>query len=256
MFVRADADIQLVIRAIQFGLRLNNGATCIAPRRVFVHRTVASELEARLRVVAFETSTIVHAPLLRAVTEALLGGADLIRGGIQSNGRLVSVPLIVTSVKPSMGLTREDIFAPVLSLITVADDAEALTLAAQCPYSLGASIFGRDEAGAQALATQVRAGAVAINDLIAPTADPRLPFGGRGRSGFGVTRGEEGLLEMTVVKVITIRHGRSHPHFDAPESGDEQLFTDYIRAAHSREWRRRLAAVVEICRSIRRRRSR
>ncbi|MEP6936584.1 MAG: aldehyde dehydrogenase family protein, partial [Chthoniobacterales bacterium] len=125
MFVRADAEIELVIRAIQFGLRLNNGATCIAPRRVFVHRTLATELEERLRAAALESSTIVHAQLSQCVTEALLDGADLIQGNIQPNGRFVSVPLMVGSVTPSMRLTREDIFAPVLALITVADDAEA-----------------------------------------------------------------------------------------------------------------------------------
>ncbi len=255
MFVRADAEIDLVVRAIQFGLRLNNGATCIAPRRVFVHRTLATELEERLRAAALESSTIVHAQLSQCVTEALFNGADLIRGSIQSNGRVLSVPLIVGSVKPSMRLTREDIFAPVLSLITVADDAEALAFAAQCPYSLGTTIFSRDEVAANALATQVRSGVVAINDLIVPTADPRLPFGGRGRSGFGVTRGQEGLLEMTVPKVISIRRGRSHPHLDEPESGDEKMFTNYIRAVHGGTWRHRLTAILEICRSVKRGRS-
>jgi len=255
MFVRADAEIDLVVRAIQFGLRLNNGATCIAPRRVFVHRTLATELEERLRAAAFESSTIAHPKLLKCVTEALLDGADLIRGSIQPNERSVSVPLIVTSVEPSMRLARADIFAPVISLIPVASDDEALGLAAQCHYSLGATIFSRDEAAAKALATQVRAGVVVINDLIVPTADPRLPFGGRGRSGFGVTRGEEGLLEMTVPKVISKRRGRSHPHFDQPQTGDEKLFTNYIRAVHGQTWLNRLGAVLEICRAVKRRRS-
>ena len=255
MFVRADANIELVIRAIQFGLRLNNGATCIAPRRVFVHRALAAELEAQLRGAIFETSEFVHTQLFQCVTEALLDGADLIQGSIQPNGRRVSVPLIIGSVNPSMRLTREDIFAPVLSLITVIDDAEAIAFAAQCPYSLGATIFSRDEAAAKAFATKVRAGVVAINDLIVPTADPRLPFGGRARSGFGVTRGEEGLLEMTVPKVISIRRGRWHSHFNAPQAGDGELFASYIGAAHGGRWRTRLAAALEICRSIRRRRS-
>jgi len=255
MFVRADAEIDLVIRAIQFGLRLNNGATCIAPRRVFVHRAVAAELEAQLRKAAFETSAIVHEQLLQCVTEALLEGADLIQGSLQPNGRFVSVPLIIGSVKPSMRLTYKDIFAPVLSLIIVANDAEALAFAAQCPYSLGATIFSRDELAAQTLATQVRAGVVAINDLIVPTADPRLPFGGRGRSGFGVTRGEEGLLGMTVSKVISIRRGGSHPHLNEYQTGDEKLFANYICAAHGENWRTRLAAVLKTCRSLRRRRS-
>ena len=59
----------------------------------------------------------------------------------------------------------------------------------------------------------MHAGSVVINDLIVPTVDPRLAFGGRGLSGFGVTRGAEGLLGLTVVKSIALRHGRFRPHF-------------------------------------------
>ena len=255
MFVRADADLDLVVRAIEFGLRLNDGATCIAPRRLFVHRALAVELEARLRAADFETTSIVHAHLSQCATEALLNGADFIRGGIESDRRFLSAPLILKLVDPSMRITREDIFAPVLSLITVENDAEALAFAAQCPYSLGATIFTRDEAAGQAFAGKVRAGVVTINDLIVPTADPRLPFGGRGRSGFGVTRGEEGLLEMTVPKVISLRRSRSHPHLAKAQDGDAELFASYIRAAHGGKWRGRVAAFLEICRSIRRRRT-
>lgn len=253
MFVRADANLELVSRAIQFGIRLNNGATCIAPRRVFVHRSVARELEAQLSAATWETSRIVHPQLFRCVLEALLSGADLIRGSIESGSGRVSVPLILNAARPSMRITREDIFAPVVSLVTVDNDDEALAFAGQCPYSLGATIFSRDETAAQALAGQIRAGVVTINDLIVPTADPRLPFGGRDRSGFGVTRGREGLLEMTVPKVVSIRRGRFHPHLDQAQEGDAELLTAYIRAAHGSKWDRRLAAVLELGRCIRRR---
>ncbi|HEX2941449.1 MAG TPA: aldehyde dehydrogenase family protein, partial [Rhodopila sp.] len=92
-------------------------------------------------------------------------------------------------------------------VIAVHDTEEALALAAESPYALGAAIFGPD-APARDLALRVHAGCVVINDIIVPTADPRLPFGGRRQSGFGVTRGVEGLLEMTVIKSIVVRHGR------------------------------------------------
>ncbi len=255
LFVRADADLDLVVRALGFGLRLNNGATCIAPRRVFVHRALVSELETRLRSAQFETSLILNPLLLQCVTDALMAGADLIRGNIQSDSRLLSVPLILNEVAPSMQLVREDIFAPVFSIIPVADDAEALAFSSQCPYSLGATIFSRDENAAQALAAKVRAGVVVINDLIVPTADPRLPFGGRDRSGFGTTRGAEGLLEMTVTKVVSIRHGKSHRHFDKPERGDSDIFAAYLQVAHGRGWQKRLGALIEFGRSMRRRQS-
>lgn len=250
LFVRADAELDLVVRALRFGLRLNAGATCIAPRRVFVHHSLAADLEARLRSETFETSLIVHPLLHRCVTGALSGGAELLAGSIQADGG-IAAPLILQGVKSSMRLIREDIFAPMLSIVEAADDDEALAFAAQCPYALGASIFSRDESAAKDMAGKVRAGVVVINDLIVPTADPRVPFGGRGRSGFGTTRGAEGLLEMTVPKAISIRSGNSRPHFDEPQSGDSKMFATYLRAAHGHGWRNRFAAMRQIFRSIR-----
>jgi acyl-CoA reductase-like NAD-dependent aldehyde dehydrogenase len=184
--------------------------------------------------------------------EALADGAHLLAGNIQPDGSL-HAPLIFAGVKPSMRLVQEDIFAPVLSLITVADDDEALAFAVQCPFALGATIFSRDESAARALAARVRAGIVVINDLIVPTADPRLPFGGRGRSGFGVTRGAEGLLEMTAPKVVTIRRGNSRQHFDESHPADAELFTAYIQAAHTSGWRNRLASLKRLFRALKQR---
>ncbi len=152
-----------------------------------------------------------------------------------------------------MRIVSEDLFAPVLSLITVADDAEALAFSRECPYSLGATIFSRDLAAAETLARKVRAGVVVINDLIVPTADPRLTFGGRARSGFGTTRGAEGLLEMTVPKIVSVRRGKSRPHLEEPQRGDAEMFDAYIRAAYGHGWRKRFAAVLEAFRAIRKR---
>ena len=72
-----------------------------------------------------------------------------------------------------------------------------------------------------------------INDMVAPTADPRLPFGGRGRSGYGVTRGVDGLLEVTTVKVVSIRKGGADWHLDPPQANDYQFFETYLRATNS-----------------------
>ena len=93
-----------------------------------------------------------------------------------------------------------------------------------------------------ALAARVRAGSVCVNDLIVPTADPRLPFGGRGRSGFGATRGAEGLLEMTVAKTVSIRRGRFRPHLDAPKPGDAARFAHMTALLHG-AWPDRWAAL-------------
>lgn len=139
-----------------------------------------------------------------------------------------------------------------LPVIRVQNENDALSLAAHSPYALGAAVFG-SEKRARALAARIRAGVVVINDVIVPTADPRLPFGGRGRSGFGVTRGAEGLLEMTTVKAVAARGGRWRPHYEEPKPGDARLFADYIKAAHAFRWRDRLAALTDLIRTAGRR---
>ena len=267
VLVRADADLDLVVRALAFGLRLNAGATCMSPKRVLVHRSIATELEGRLaqnlcRSRGNEYRTSIHSPslLTSAATErlrpvlddALARGAHLIAGEISDDGS-VTLPLVLGGVSPFSRLLREDIFAPVLALVTVADDQEAVFRANDCPFALTASIFTRDESAARLLAARINAGVVTINDLIVPTADARLPFGGRGRSGFGVTRGAEGLLELTTPKVVTVSRGKFRPAFDSPQPGDEALFNAYLRLAHGRGLKSRWAALVSLICSISRR---
>ncbi|MBY6263756.1 aldehyde dehydrogenase family protein [Azospirillum sp. 412522] len=235
VFVLPGADVEQVARALAFGLRLNGSATCIAPRRVFVPRGMAAELEAALlRHVGAIPPIPVPLPARRRL-------AALARDAVMEGARALAplpreevpamAPLVLADATPAMALLREEVFAPVLSLVRVCDVEEALEAAAGSPYALGASIFG-PVAEARELAARIDAGTVTINDLIVPTADPRLPFGGRHASGWGVTRGAEGLLEMTQVKTVAIRNGRLRPHFDPPHAGDEALMLAALRLFH------------------------
>ena len=189
VLVFADADLDLVVRALRFGTSLNDGNTCIAPRRLVVVQSVAEDLLARLSIAR----------------------------------------------------------VPIMLIERVHDEEAAVHRANDADFALGASIFSRDVARARTLAARIKTGFVLINDLIAPTADPRMPFGGVKASGFGTTRGDEGLLEMTFPHVIAVRHGRAHPHFDEPASGDAQLFSAYIRAAHGT---RRFTALRDLFRAL------
>ncbi|PWC76265.1 aldehyde dehydrogenase [Azospirillum sp. TSH64] len=235
VFVLQGADLERVARALAFGLRLNGSATCIAPRRVFVPQGMAAGLEAALLRHAGKIPAVPVSPPTGRRLAAL--ARDAVAGGARALGALPEVdspamaPLILADATPSMALLREEIFAPVLSLVPVRDMEEALTVASGSPYALGASVFG-PEAQARELAGRIDAGTVTINDLIVPTADPRLPFGGRHASGWGVTRGAEGLLEMTQVKTVSVRKGRLRPHFDQPRAGDEALMLAALRLFH------------------------
>ncbi len=138
-----------------------------------------------------------------------------------------------------------------LEVRAFADDSAVLALARAAEFGLGASIFSRDEAAARELARQWPTGFVTINDLIVPTADPRFPFGGTRSSGFGVTRGAEGLLEMTYSHVVAVRRGRWLPHLQPAQPGDAAIFLAYIGLAHRRGWAR-LRSLGEFWRAARR----
>lgn len=268
VIIRADADLDLAAKALFFGLALNDGATCMSPKRVFVHRSVATELEGRLENIfsrrrsaearfwpkhqADEPAVAANKKLRLILDDAVAHGAHFIAGEITASGDVMK-PVVLGGVAPSSRLLREDFFDPVLSIVTVADDHEAVMRANDCPFALAASIFSRDESAVRALASQLDAGAVTINDLIIPTADARLPFGGRGRSGFGVTRGAEGLLELTTAKVVTASRSKFRPAFDAPQAEDEKMFAAYLKFTHGRGLRARLAALASLLKIISRR---
>ena len=254
VFVHPDADLGLLVDALRFGLTFNGSATCIAPRRVFVTEERAAELEESLEALIREVGPVRLTPdrsrkLQAQVLGALRQGARLVGPGMQFSEE--SKPVVLADVRPKMDVARTDLFAPLVSIMSVKDFAEALELDRQCPYSLGASVFGPPKA-ANDWAARIHAGVVVINDMIAPTADPRVPFGGRGESGFGVTRGGEGLLELTQPKTLMQRNGRWRPHFQTLEHGDEALFESLMRAKHDKNWRRRTRAWLDLAGAVRR----
>jgi acyl-CoA reductase-like NAD-dependent aldehyde dehydrogenase len=257
VIIRPDADLDLAVKALVFGLTLNAGATCLSPKRVFVDRRLAREVEGRLakvfrgmnpdmRTLVPENSLEKLRPL---IYEALAQGAHFIAGEIRHKDTMIA-PIILAGVSPNCRLLREDIFVPVLSIVTVSDDLEAVMRANDCPFALTASIFSRDEPAARSLASRIHAGVVTINDLILPTGDARLPFGGRGRSGFGLTRGAEGLLELTAPKVVSVSRGKFRPAFERAQPGDETMFQAYLQFTHGKSLKARWMGLVSIIKTI------
>jgi acyl-CoA reductase-like NAD-dependent aldehyde dehydrogenase len=140
VFVQEDADIDLAARALRFGLELNGGFTCIAPRRVFVARSVARALESALAVALASRPTIEVAPAAvpdvnRFATDALERGARLVSGELPVEGRMR--PLVVANATTDMQIMRADVAAPMLAIVAVDSDDQALALADACDYALG-----------------------------------------------------------------------------------------------------------------------
>ena len=251
VFVLPSADLERVADCLAFGMRFNDSATCIAPRRVFVPDSLQDELAARLqrRLAAFpgdptgKNSRLLEERVSNLVRAAIGDGAQRLETG--SGG-----PTILTHAHPSMQLLQADIFAPVLALIPVPDMPSALDADRICPYSLAAVVFGAARQ-AQQLAAAINAGCVVINDVIVPTADPRVPFGGRRQSGFGVTRGALGLLEMTQIKTVVRQRSRWLPHLDQPSPFDAQLLRGFLQLAHGAGLRQKVQGLRSAITAVR-----
>ncbi|HXD89240.1 MAG TPA: aldehyde dehydrogenase family protein [Urbifossiella sp.] len=165
-------------------------------------------------------------------------------------------PTIVVGAGADAAIGREACFAPIAALVPFDSIHEALSLAARSPYGLSASIFSRNERQAEELASRIPAGSVVINDVIAPTAHPATPFGGRGASGWGVTQGPEGLLAMTIPQVVTVRRGAFRPHFDETQQPDPRtpgILRGLMQFTHGRRWRDWLGGIRQMWRAVRRR---
>jgi len=237
VFVLPGAELEHLARAIGFGLRFNGSFTCMAPRRVFLvglSEGEAARVEARLVAAARDQAPV---PLPAKTEELLRGliadargeGAEIALDGLgdRDDPRGAGATLIYRAT-PAMRAMQADIFAPVLSVMRTADLGEALAANGACSYALSAAVFG-PEPEARRLAGRLRVGNVLINDIVVPTVDPRVAFGGRGRSGFGVTRGAEGLLAMTAPRTVQVQHGRIPFPYQATGDNHVELFTGLAR---------------------------
>lgn len=250
LIVLPGADLNAVSDAVAFSLRLNGSATCMATRRLLLvdaSPTDRDALFAALRgkladlpAVALSSSTAayLHALLHAACAQ----GASIAIGGWSEDGQSLS-PTIVVNAKPEMELPQTDLFVPILSVLDVHGEAGVLAAQRACPLALTAAIFG-DAKEAQRLARKLKVGVVLINDVIVATADPRLPFGGRGQSGFGSTRGAEGLLEMTAPRVIATQRGSGRRRFEPTGALHRGLFAGLAALLYAGSWQDRWQGLI------------
>jgi aldehyde dehydrogenase (NAD+) len=189
-------------------------------RRAFVQARVYPAFIDALKPLATEAPALPQAvagqveQAQRLVDEAVAEGGRLLETKAKETDGTVCVPKIVVDARPDMALCREATFAPVMAVLPFDAIDDAVTMDRHCPYGLAASIFTRTPAKAITLASRLQTGMVTINDVVVSTAHPATPFGGVGRSGWGVTQGAEGLLEMTVPQVVSVRGGSFRPHYD------------------------------------------
>ncbi len=217
--VLGDADLE---KAVVTGVRArnqNNGQSCIAAKRFIVEERVADEFEARfadavgrLRVgdpTARETQV---GPLARGdlrdsladqVKRSVDAGAHLATGGhgLERKGYFYA-PTVLTAVRDDMPAFREETVGPAAAVIRARDAKDAVRLANDSQYGLGASLWTRDIDLGKRLARDIESGSVFINGMVA--SDPRLPFGGVKRSGYGRELSEFGIREFVNIQTVWI----------------------------------------------------
>ena len=237
------ADPARLLDALCFGMRLNGSATCMAPRRLILVGEAHARLPAQLAARFQQIRPVPLPAFTRTQLQVQLREAEAQGATIHGNAFTPAVkPLLIDHATPEMRIAQADLFAPVLSVLHVPDAAAVVEADRACPYGLTVAVFG-EKNEALALGSQLVAGTLLVNDLIVPTVDPRLPFGGRRGSGYGVTRGAEGLLEMTAVRTVSVRTGRSRRHYEEAGAEHEALFTGVLSFSHAGTWSQRLTGL-------------
>jgi acyl-CoA reductase-like NAD-dependent aldehyde dehydrogenase len=237
-FVLPGAELDRAVAALAFGLRLNGSATCMAPRRLFLVGDHPGLVPALLDQCKNLPPVVLPARTQSELAD-LLEDARRLGGSIHRDESDAGLRYaLVIKAAPEMRIAQADIFAPVLCIIQVQDTEAAIVAHTTCPYALSAAVFG-PEPEARKLASRLPVGTVFINDLIVGTADPRVSVGGRKSSGFGVTRGREGLLEMTTLKTIIAQRSRDQRAYRPTTPAHQPFFAGYIEAVHGGHWRTR-----------------
>jgi succinate-semialdehyde dehydrogenase/glutarate-semialdehyde dehydrogenase len=214
-----DADIEKAGRIAVSARTINTGQSCIAAKRFIVMDKVAVKFKevflGRLKELKIgdpmdETTDIgpvAKREILDSLNEQLRDakekGAEVLQTGHSSGKGLFFPPCVVYGPKRDMKILTEEVFGPMAPIISVKDEDEAVRVANDTPYGLGAAIWSRDLKRAERIAARIEAGCIAINDMV--KSDPRLPFGGVKKSGVGRELSHYGLKEFVNIKTVVVK---------------------------------------------------
>jgi acyl-CoA reductase-like NAD-dependent aldehyde dehydrogenase len=222
-----DANIEKASSGAIMGRFINCGQSCIASKRFIVIKNIANEFIERfvektegLRLGDPLSDNTDIGPLVNAnaikkidsqVKEAVREGAEVLVGGEQIGKKgYFYKPTVLKNVTPKMSIAQEEVFGPVAPIIVASDEVEAIELANDSEYGLGASIWTQDLDKAERLSNSIESGIVSVNNVVA--SDPRVPFGGVKKSGFGRELSRYGMLEFVNIKSVRFYDQLIHNH--------------------------------------------
>lgn len=221
--VLEDADLELAVEAGVLARYQNTGQSCIAAKRFIVVESIFEQYQKRFveAVQALQTGNPMNratrigplarpefvGDLERQVRESVRQGATILTGGQPVPGKgYFFQPTVLTDVQPDMPAGCEEVFGPVAAMIRAKNTEDAIKIANHTPYGLGSSLWTTDTASAKKQARDIDAGQVFINGIVA--SDPRLPFGGVKRSGYGRELSDFGIREFVNIQTVWIGPSR------------------------------------------------
>ena len=214
-----DADLDNTVKAAVTGRMINQGQSCIAAKRFIVDETVVEEFTLRLlRAVsglktgdpmdpATDMGPMARPDLVedveKQVQKSLESGATLVYGGKRpQRPGCYYLPTILRNVRKGMAVYHEETFGPVFSIITVKSEEEAIAVANDSEFGLGGCVWTKDPERGEKIARKIETGAMFVNGIT--KSDPRLPFGGIKKSGYGRELATYGIRELVNIKTIWI----------------------------------------------------
>jgi acyl-CoA reductase-like NAD-dependent aldehyde dehydrogenase len=259
MIVLADADIDRAANAAAWGGMFNSGQVCISVERIYVEAPAYDQFVGKLATavgklrqgaddardpkdVGAMTSPNQIGVVEDHVTDALAQGARALTGGKRVAGAGdYFEPTVLVDVDHTMKVMRDETFGPVVGVMKVRDEEEALRLANDTRYGLSGSVFGeRDHA--ERVARRVECGAVNVNDVLINYFASDVPMGGWKESGIGYRHGAPGIKKFcrTESLVVTRFAGKREPTWYPYTRSRRGLISRLTRALYARDWRRRL----------------
>lgn len=231
-----DVDLERTVNGILWGSFTTSGQACTSLERLYVQESIydrlVSLLVERTRQIrisnpgsdnsqcgSFDMGAITApyqvATIENHIQDAVDKGAKVLCGGPREKGSQHIPPTVVANVTHEMKLGSEETFGPVVAVMKFKTEQDAIRLANESSYGLGASVWSRDLQRAERVAKALKTGNVSINNHMITQANPFLPFGGVKHSGFGRIKGEDGLLTFCNVKSIGIdkQGGKIDPHW-------------------------------------------
>jgi acyl-CoA reductase-like NAD-dependent aldehyde dehydrogenase len=224
-----DADIEKASTGAVKGRFINSGQSCIASKRFIVTKKVADEFiekfvqkTEKLKVGDPLSDDTDIGPIVNSkglenidsvVKDSVRAGAELLTGGEQikvKNKGYFYKPTVFKNISPTMHIAQEEVFGPVAPIMVADDEMQAIKLANDTQYGLGASIWTEDLDKAEKLSRMVQSGLVSVNNIVA--SDPRVPFGGIKKSGFGRELSRYGMLEFVNIKSVRFYDQLVHQH--------------------------------------------